>query len=64
LKSLSVGSDVHESDGQTIESDSDLARYLIDRGHVVTILGNYFRRSRHLRVAFAVPLDTIDQGIS
>ena len=49
--------------GQTIESDQDLARYIIENGYVVSLPGSLFQRPGHLRFAFAVPHATIDEGI-
>lgn len=52
------------ADGQTIGSDRDLARYILDSGRVVATPGSLFQRSGYLRFAYAVPLETIDEGMT
>lgn len=42
-------------DGKAIKDDEDLAVYLLDAAHVVTIPGSKFGRSGHLRIAYALP---------
>ena len=52
------------ADGRSIESDHDLARYLLHTARVVATPGSLFQRPGHLRFAYAVPLETIEQGMA
>ena len=52
------------ADGQLVESDHDLARYLLQTARVVATPGSLFQRPGHLRFAYAVPLQTIEQGMA
>jgi aspartate aminotransferase len=54
----------HTPTGRIIESDQDLARYIIENGYVVSLPGSLFQRPGHLRFAFAVPHATIDEGMN
>ena len=49
-------------DGRIIDTDEDLARYLLEQANVVTVPGSKFQRPGHLRFAYAVSLQTIDEG--
>lgn len=50
-------------EGQLLDTDEALALYLIERANVVTVPGSKFQRPGHLRLAYAVSLETIDGGI-
>ena len=50
--------------GKTLQTDEDLARYLLENGYVVSLPGTSFNRPGHLRFAFAVPHATIEEGMS
>jgi aspartate aminotransferase len=52
------------ADGQLVESDHDLARYLLQTARVVATPGSLFQRPGHLRFAYAVPLETIKGGMA
>jgi aspartate aminotransferase len=50
-------------DGKAIKDDEDLAVYLLDTAHVVTIPGSKFGRSGYLRIAYAFPAtEQLQQG--
>jgi aspartate aminotransferase len=51
------------SEGGMLHTDEDLARYLLQTAHVVTIPGTKFQRPGHLRLAYAVDFQTIDEGV-
>ena len=46
-------------DGYLIDSDSAMARYLVDKAGVGTVYGAAFGSSPYLRVAYAVPRPTL-----
>ena len=50
-------------EGQLINTDEELALYLIEKANVVTVPGSKFQRPGHLRFAYAVSLETINTGI-
>ena len=50
--------------GEILADDRALALYLLEEANVVTIPGSSFHRPGHLRFAYAVSLDTIEEGIS
>ncbi len=49
--------------GQFLNTDEELALYLIESANVVTVPGSKFQRPGHLRFAYAVSLETINTGI-
>ena len=49
--------------GELLNTDEALARYLIESAGVVTVPGSKFQRPGHLRFAYAVSLETINEGI-
>ena len=49
--------------GQLLNTDEELALYLIESANVVTVPGSKFQRPGHLRFAYAVSLETINAGI-
>ena len=49
--------------GQLLNTDEELAFYLIESANVVTVPGSKFQRPGHLRFAYAVSLETINTGI-
>ena len=49
--------------GQFLNTDEELALYLIESANVVTVPGSKFQRPGHLRFAYAVSLETINIGI-
>ena len=49
--------------GQYLNTDEELALYLIESANVVTVPGSKFQRPGHLRFAYAVSLETINTGI-
>ena len=49
--------------GQYLNTDEELALYLIESANVVTVPGSKFQRPGHLRFAYAVSLETIKAGI-
>ena len=51
------------SDGRLLNTDEDLALYLIESANVVTVPGSKFQRPGHLRFSYAVSLETINTGI-
>ena len=50
-------------EGQRLNTDEELALYLIESANVVTVPGSKFQRPGHLRFAYAVSLKTINTGI-
>ena len=50
-------------EGQLINTDEELALYLIEDANVVTVPGSKFQRPGHLRFAYAVSIETINTGI-
>ena len=50
-------------EGQLLNTDDELALYLIESANVVTVPGSRFQRPGHLRFAYAVSLETINTGI-
>ena len=50
-------------EGQLLNTDEELALYLIERANVVTVPGSKFQRPGHLRFAYAVSLETINTGV-
>ena len=50
-------------DGQLLNTDEELALYLIESANVVTVPGSKFQRPGHLRFSYAVSLETINTGI-
>ena len=52
------------ANGQLVETDHDLARYLLQTARVVATPGSLFQRPGHLRFAYAVPLETIKGGMA
>ena len=50
-------------DGQPLNTDEELALYLIESANVVTVPGSKFQRPGHLRFAYAVSLETINAGV-
>ncbi|CAE8642730.1 unnamed protein product [Polarella glacialis] len=51
-------------EGKPIAGDSDLAVHLLKAAGVVTLPGSNFGRPGHLRMAYCLPLETIDRGIT
>jgi aspartate aminotransferase len=49
--------------GSTIETDTDLAAYLIDEARVALVPGSGFGSDRHLRISFAVSDEEIEEGM-
>ena len=49
--------------GKRLNTDEVLALYLIESANVVTVPGSKFQRPGHLRLAYAVSLETINTGI-
>ena len=49
--------------GQLLNTDEELALYLIESANVVTVPGSKFQRPGHLRFAYAVSLETINKGV-
>jgi aspartate aminotransferase len=49
---------------QGIENDDQLAMYLLDQAHVVTVGGGAFGAPGYLRLSYAVSDDDIDQGLA
>ena len=50
-------------EGKFLNTDEELAHYLIESANVVTVPGSKFQRPGHLRFAYAVSLETINTGI-
>ena len=50
-------------EGQRLNTDEELALYLIESANVVTVPGSKFQRPGHLRFAYAVSFETIKTGI-
>ena len=50
-------------EGQLLNTDEELAHYLIENANVVTVPGSKFQRPGHLRFAYAVSLETINIGM-
>ncbi len=50
-------------EGKLLNTDEELAHYLIESANVVTVPGSKFQRPGHLRFAYAVSLETINTGI-
>ena len=48
--------------GQQLESDVDVANYLLDAAHVGTIQGSAFGTPGYLRIAYAVDSKTLDEA--
>lgn len=48
-----------QHDGKTIESDSDLAMYLLENAHVATVAGSAFSMPGYLRLSYATSDDNI-----
>ena len=46
-----------------IRSTSDLAAKLLTEAHVVTVPGEAFGTSEHIRLSYAVSADVIDKGV-
>ncbi len=46
-----------------IQNDVDLAKYILEEGHVATIPGSAFGAPGYLRISFALDVDTIKKGI-
>jgi aspartate aminotransferase len=49
---------------QRIDSDDQLAMYLLDQAHAVTVGGGAFGAPGYLRLSYAVSDDDIDQGLA
>jgi aspartate aminotransferase len=49
---------------QVIENDDQLAMYLLDQAHAVTVGGGAFGAPGYLRLSYAVSDDDIDQGLA
>jgi aspartate aminotransferase len=47
-----------------IKSASDLAAKLLSEAHVVTVPGEAFGTTEHLRLSYAVSSDVIDKGVA
>ena len=50
-------------EGKFLNTDEELALYLIESANVVTVPGSKFQRSGHLRFSYAVSVETINTGI-
>ena len=50
-------------EGERLNTDEELALYLIESANVVTVPGSKFQRPGHLRFAYAVSLETINVGM-
>jgi aspartate/methionine/tyrosine aminotransferase len=50
--------------GKPISSDSDLANHLLLKANVVALPGSEFGAAGYLRLAYCVPMETIDAGIA
>ena len=46
-----------------IKSASDLAAKLLSEAHVVTVPGEAFGTTEHIRLSYAVSEDVIDKGV-
>jgi len=46
-----------------VTSASDLAAKLLSEAHVVTVPGEAFGTTEHLRLSYAVSADVIDKGV-
>jgi aspartate aminotransferase len=51
-------------DGETLTTDSDIARYLIREAHVATVAGEAYGMSPYLRMSFATSEQVIDEACS
>jgi aspartate aminotransferase len=49
--------------GDKVTSADDLAAYLIDKAHVVTVPGTAFGRDGYLRLSFAVELERLREAM-
>ena len=50
-------------EGHLLNTDEELAHYLIESANVVTVPGSKFQRPGHLRFSYAVSVETINTGI-
>jgi aspartate aminotransferase len=51
-------------DGTVIESDQDLAVYLLEKAHVAVVPGSAFGSPDHVRLSFACGMDRLRQGLA
>jgi aspartate aminotransferase len=47
----------------TLKGSGDVANYLLQEAHVSTVAGDAFGSDRHLRISYAVPMETLEKGM-
>ncbi len=51
-------------EGKMIQNDLDYVAYLLDKAHVAVVAGSKFGKPDHFRMQFAVPKETLKEGLN